>query len=400
MGKDAMTTGTLSIICLFVLYIMYSIKNKKIIYDKIDVIAYLFVIVGGGSLLIMLVSGTLPEQMIGREIRKYFHFFTSVFIFIIIKNYYYIEDEINVYKLIQNLIGLILILLSIHICISMLVKYMPGFNQYLLIFSGRQKELLEFSSGGFEEISRISSFVFSPEGYAEIIAGIISILIYKLLDSKKVIWGGVFFVLFIGLIFTVTRSGIILFTFSFLAMTFYLMKKRTKALFLYSYAFILIFVPITILNPGLFADVVERFSVTANVYVQGGTTLEIINRDSVFMPAITNIKENINLFGNGISDFNFHNLFMTYLYEEGIIGFMFMSFFIILIFVYLFCALKQVQNESLKALLFACLLSMSIFFVNEMKYEFNRNASYQQIWWSLFGIYMLLSMYAMNKKFI
>jgi hypothetical protein len=50
--------------------------------------------------------------------------------------------------------------------------------------------------------------------------------------------------------------------------------------------------------------------------------------------------------------------------------------------------LKQ-KKTSFYLLALACLLSLLCFLINELKFEFNRSDSYQQIVWIFFGIYYL-----------
>jgi hypothetical protein len=75
-------------------------------------------------------------------------------------------------------------------------------------------------------------------------------------------------------------------------------------------------------------------------------------------------------------------------YQKGILGAA--LFFSVLLFPLIrLVGAMQSQTHRNKELVFACLLSMFLFLVNETKFEFTRHASYQQIWWGIMALYYL-----------
>jgi len=115
-----------------------------------------------------------------------------------------------------------------------------------------------------------------------------------------------------------------------------------------------------------------------------------MNRGGVFYRAWDLVVSNVTLFGKGISEFHFHNLYLTTIYQKGVLGMT--LFFIVLLFpVISLAGAMNSHDHGNKELVFACMLSLFLFLINETKFEFIRHASYQQIWWGIIALYYLVS---------
>lgn len=401
MGKDAITTGTVLIFILYIKYLSKSFFMKDCIKENYDYWIYIVIIFGAISFLISFVSGALEISLIGRSIRYYLLFLSSMLIFIIIKNYRpYQEDSSNsnlLYCHLENLLSIILFLSFIHILISLLIKVFPSLSTAFSIFFPRSLEAIDFNRGGIDQVERIRTFIMTPESYGEILASLSPIVLYKYFKYRDTIWIIFLLVFFIGEIFAVTRSGIVLYISGVTIFFFYYTKWEFKKTIFSFFVFIFVIIMTAIIFPSIFEGTITRFLEASNVYNSGGTFIEVINRRG-FIPSFELTISNLSFFGNGISPFHFHNLFLTSFYEKGIIGgFLFLG---ILFYPFTKLIISFIHEHDIKQkrLLFSCILSMTIFFINEFKYEFIRGSSYQQICMAIFATYYLSISHYYSKK--
>lgn len=389
MGKDAITTGT---ICIFILYLKYltnSLFKKNFIREKYDYWIYALIFLSAFSIAYIYSVGIIDQSEAGRAIRHTFGFFGAALLFLVIKNSY-IETPTPTEALenhIEKIFNLFLILVAVHISISITVKFIPSSGVLFTPFLSRQVNILDVYGRG--EIERISSFVIGYEAYGEIIAVLTPILIYKIIRYKGCFWPLCLFLFCAGQILAVTRSGIILFITGILIALLYYSRKKLGKTVAVAYSLSISIILALMFTPAIFGNAIERFSLITKTYNKGGTLIEILNRKDVFNRGWEEFLNTISLLGNGISDFHFHNLYLTALYEKGIIG----GILFLVIFFYpvfqLFKALKFGFTYN-KDLIFLCFLSSILFLINEFKYEFLRGSSYQQICLGLFATYYLV----------
>jgi hypothetical protein len=327
-------------------------------------------------------TGVLVKNQIGYAVRYVFSFFGAMLFFIVIKNSHSQSELYNEH--IEKLLTLFLFLVSIHILISVSIKYLPALGSIFKIFLGRTSDTLEIYRRN--NLERISSFVISYEEYGEILASLLPIALYKYFKYRSLLWLVCIILLSVGEIFSVTRSGIILFIIAGAVTFLYHIKERLFKVTILSYIFFTLFLSFFILNPHFFSDVTYRFANSVEAYKSGLSLVEIINRDDVFLDAWNQTISNISFFGNGVSPFHFHNLFLTTFYEKGVIG---ACIFFSVLFYPMIRLIKSFSSDTSinKAFIFSCILSMVLFFSNELKFEFTRHSSYQQICWGLFATY-------------
>lgn len=391
MGRDAMTTGTVCIFLLFFKYLIVSFNERSFIKEKFDLCIYLLIILGAISIIFPYWTGVLEKEQIGPAVRLFFGFFGATLLFLVIKNYREDKSQSNSELYtdhIENLLSLFLLLVSLHVLLSIAVKFSPGFGSVFKPFLARDIEV--FDIFGRDELERLNSFIFSYEIYGEILAVLSPLVLYKIFRFGNPIWIIYFLLFALGEIFTVTRSGIILFVIGMVSSLLYHFREKLGKALVFTCTLLVSLVFLIYLNPSLFGDVILRFSDLAETYKSGGTAIETINRADVFIPAWDLTVSNLAFFGNGVTDFHFHNLFLTTLHQKGIIGATF--FFVVLLYPAL-RLIKSLNRETSanKALIFSCLLSMALFLINEIKFEFTRHASYQQICWGLFATYYRVS---------
>jgi len=397
MGRDALTTGTIFIFIMYVKYIFQAYNERKIFQQKNSPMVYSLIILG----ILPIIMGNLEATKIGPAVRLYFGYASSLLFFLVIIN---CGEDIrksnsgDYINYIEKLLNLYFLLISLHILISISIKLIPSIEHLFKIFYTREVEALQFAIGGkYAHIERIRSFLFTPESYGEILGSFCPLIIYKLINYRNKIWFICFSMFVIGLILSVTRSGIILFiTGTALSLIFYFPKKFTR---IYTVATVfIIFLSLSIFfNQHIFENVLLRFNYAREAYVSSGNIIDIINRTGVFYSALELVKNNISLFGNAISLFHFHNLILTIIHERGIIG---ATLFLILLFIPAFRLTKSIylNRYTNNGLNFSCLLCFSLFIINETKYEFIRASSYQQLCWGLVAIFYLVSSLAQENN--
>jgi hypothetical protein len=326
------------------------------------------------------------KDTIGYISRKYFYLVSSLMLFLSIKNIPLYDNEL-LRNFANKALDLILILIATHILIAVLVKYIPQMGSIFSIFLTR--EYNTFDSVNREKMARISSFVFTPESFGEIIAVVCPLLFYKLYKNKIGVWLIITLIYLTGLIYTVTRSGILLFSLGIIGSMLFRSSTKISKNMIIVYALAFMMFSFYFLNQSVFSDLYIRFKAIDASYQSGGNIFEIINRGG-FLETLKLVFGNVSFFGHGITDYNFHNLYLTIFHSRGIFGFI--LYFTILFFPS-FSLYKVFKNNRCadRDLIFACLLSYTIFAINEFKYEFNRSSSYQQLCWALFSVYFLLS---------
>lgn len=388
-GKDAITTGTAFIFVVFFKYLISCFKDRNFIKERLDYFVYALIFVGFLSVLIPIYSGEIESQLIGKAIKNYFGFLSSLLLFIIVKNptanIMNSQKNTNVY--IEKMLSVILILVSVHILISIAVKYFPVVGPLFTVFQPKEAELLQISESTVD-VARIKSFTFTPESYGEILAFLSPIAIYKMFNFENHFWKFCLGLFLVGLVLSVTRSGLVLFSIGFLlALIFYFRRKNARAVVVASLSMTLV-LTIMFLFPTLLEDVLIRFGQAADIYNRSGEFVEIINRENVFIPAWAAVTSNLTFLGNGVTEFHFHNLYLSVLHQRGFVG------LALFLYVLIFPMFKLIETfysnkKSNKELIYMCTLSMFLFLINEFKYEFIRYYSYQQICFAIFAIYYL-----------
>lgn len=401
MGNDAITTGTICIFVLFVKYLDDSFRFRNTIKENFDYWIYLLIIIGAISVLSPYLAGTLESEQMGRAIRKFFVFLSALLFFLVVKNSQtnntgHVSQVDNEH--IEKLLSLFLILVSVHILISVLIKLIPATGAAFQPFLSTHVESGLYIHG-INDIARIKSFIMTPEIYGEFLAVLCPIVFYKIFRFNKPIWFVCLCLFALGEIFSVTRSGIVLFVFGGLCCLVYYAKINIGRAVAAGYVLMIALLIILFVKPSFFEDVQKRFHTSIETYQSDGRIYEVLNR-RVYLDAWETTRSNLTWFGNALTEFNFHNLLLTTIHKNGLIG---ASLFLIVLFYPFIRLMKSYKSDFYinRPLLFACILSVILFLINEMKFEFYRGSSYDQILWGLFATYYLVarhSFYVMDNK--
>ena len=394
MGRDAITTGTLCIFALFIKYVMASFDDRNFIKNRLDYAVYLLIFFGLLSLSPYVLKGGLSIGHLGPALRDFFAFAGGILLFNIIRNSW--TDETSASELeyhIELLISFLLVLTAIHILISLSIKLNPSIGPYFNIFLGRNAELMDFGT----DMYRINTIIMGGEAFGEMLAILSPLALYKFWRNKNPLWFSCFILFCIGILLTVTRSALILFILA--VFVFIATVSRKELIRVVSAAAVLIFVlvPVVYVYPSLFGEMFNRLDDAVDSYYATGDIFAALNR-RFFPQVFQQVISNITLFGAGEAlvkinaDLyrNFHNLYMTVIYEKGILGSMVFMFVLTSPLVRLIKSYRNDLSYEAKLLTNACLISLGVFFINEFKLEFTRHASYQQICWAIFAVYYLV----------
>jgi len=182
-GKDAISTGTVFII---IIYILIKLNKDNVNYDlypKDNLLLVVFIII-----LISVLGTTLniSGSNWGPNIRHLVNFISSVVLFFIIispinKN----ELNINELEYIEKIIGIIIIVVTLQICVSFLVFFFPNYQNLFSIFFHRTQNNFNiyFSEAG--NIYRSASVIMEGEQFGELLAILFPFVLYKALKKKK-----------------------------------------------------------------------------------------------------------------------------------------------------------------------------------------------------------------------
>lgn len=405
LGKDAFSTGTLAIFITLAWALTKYKFGKTLAYDK-KFWRLLFLL--AVTALIGMATKT-PGAYWGPAIRHYVNFVSSVALFFLIVHAQYIVGIANGKKeYIEKLISVLLSITVAHVFLSFLIFNFQWIEKYFSIFLHRTQEHL----GGHivnDVYVRATSVFTGGEEFGELLILLFPFALYKLFVSRKKIYWFVIGSLVIGIVISGTRSTFLLIIFQTLAFVYILMpaKYNSRKLVItvgFAFVFILMLPIFTKYSPIL----MDRVQVTLDQLGQKEDVVTIINRSSVWPLAWDLTVKTISLFGHGpIQAYgigfpvkNFHNLYMSLIFQFGVIGsIVFFMFFFILAKRLFFVAKKNKgESGSFYLLTLTCLLSLSGFLINEIKFEFNRSDSYQQIVWIFFGIFYLTGTIWQNHK--
>lgn len=390
-GKDAFTISTALI---YIFSIKYFLESKtKLQIDIVAVLILILIIFGAISTI------NVPKNLFWRAARKYSDFASSLLLLgYIYYQFSHLTDNKHFLEFINKFFSVILIMVTSQVLISILIWRVPYMKFVFSYFTFSNVEEITAYSEGITSIQRMKSLIYGPEAFAESIAVICPIVMYKFLKNRKILWFLLYIVLFYGIIYTRTRSGIFLFaiaTILYLLFNIKNISSKTSIILIYGISF---FIFSVIFWGNFYIDALIRFEESLQAY-ESGNYLEAINRPGFFENFIY-VFDHMGYWGNGllsIYDYtggtHLHSLYQTIIFQFGLFGSIVYFFFLYFILIRLLRTFLLAYKTEYKMLAFSLLLSYLIFLTNEFKYEFNRGEAYQQISWALFGAYMLGSRY-------
>ncbi len=400
-GKDAITTSTILIfVYISWLFLMSGTKVfKGISRDAVALISFALV-------MIAFINTVFVVEALYKAsaLRSSISFLSAVFLYVIVTNYrsitlQSITHDQKTTLVIDLLIGAVVIQLMIGIAVMLL----PDIQDYLSVFFRREQDSLALRIGEGYKISRIATVIFGAEQIGEVVAISYPIVLCKYLFSigrKKLLYAVYLLTLLIGLVLSGTRSGIVLVL--SITILFYFMRvpvKISKEKWILVGVGLGVLVLSLLLIPQVYATIIERMMYALDKANTGSEYIEVMNRTLAWDEAMRVTSDKLNILGNGplqavrmnLASINFHNLYFTIVFQYGLLGAL---LFVILILIVLSGLINTYQNTTSydnKMLAFAAILSFLSFLVNEVKFEFNREVTYQQVVYCYLALYVLIS---------
>ena len=395
-GRDAFTTGTLVIF----IVLAWVLSRFKFIATVARDRGFFFLLILLCIIAFIGMTTKTPPEYWGPAIRQYVNFISSIAVFILIihaKNIKGMPGSDKEY--IEKTINILLLLTVLHVYLSLLIFNSPWIEKFFTIFLDREQEHL-----GYHVLNnvyvRATSIFTGGEEFGELIVLIFPFALYKLFFSKKVIYWFVIASLLLGMLLSGTRSAFFLIVFQILIFVCVLVPakyNRKKIVFTVTFSFIcLLMLPFFLKYSPILMD---RVQLTLDQIGQKENIIIVLNRSSVWPLAWDLTVKTISIFGHGPIQArgigfpveNFHNLYMSLLFQFGVIGLTIFFILFILLAKRLFAVAKKIKRENTVTYLLAvsCLISLFCFLINEIKFDFNRSDSYQQFVWCIFAIFYL-----------
>ncbi|MEW6443887.1 MAG: hypothetical protein AB1640_23325 [bacterium] len=389
LGRDVVTSTTLFILIVYGKHFIRSYNRPR---SALDVFVFLLLLSGTVSAVLSVVSVYPDVFRMGYSVRHYLGFASAILLFLLLEDSGRAAHEPAAASRgprVNTVLSLVLILTAVHVVISIGVKYVPSLGSAFALFVPKGEV---FDIPGRGSIERMGSFALGgAENYGELLAVLAPIVVYKMFSGR--LWWGLCLMLFaLGEIFSVTRSGILLMAAgTFIAI---LVHGRSNAMRFAGLAYVLTgaLLGLVFLLPGVVGDMTERFGLALQTYDSTGDFFEAINRAEL-PRRWEDLCSELSLFGRGFvptpfghGPVHFHNLVLTTLYRLGAVG----CFLFLLVAAWPAGRLMRrlAAGRRMHApLAFSCLLSMALLGVNEMKFEFTREAPYQQLIWALLGVF-------------
>lgn len=396
LGKDALSTGTLIIFITFTWSLTKHRIGSTIAKDKF-LFALLFFMICIAS--VGMLTKT-PQGYWGPAARNYINFISSLAVFILIIHSQHISGVADSRRdYIEKIITTLLVITVIHVFLSFIILNYPWVEQYLTIFLNRTQENLggEMLDGAYV---RATSVFIHGEEFGELLILLFPFVLYKVFASKEKFYFLITVALLFGTLLSGTRSAFFLIIFQILVFVFILAPKRYNSkkivLSVALLSICLLMLPVFFKYGSILIDRVQE---TLVLIGKDEDLINVVNRSFPWPPAYELTINTISFFGHGplqacvigFPVYNFHCLYLSLLFQFGIIGtIVFLLFFITLAKRLLGSVNRLKQKKGSDYLLIiTCLLSLICFLINEIKFEFNRADSYQQFVWCAFSVVYL-----------
>jgi len=395
-GNDAFSTGTLLIFVTFA-WALSKHKLRATLTNDRNLFRLLSLLAGIG--LIGMATKT-PGAYWGPAVRSYLNFISSVaFFFLIIHSQNIMGISGSKKEYIEKLISVLLLITVAHIFLCFFIFNYPGIEKYFTVFLRRTQEHFSGDMLGGHYVRGTTIFT-GGEEFGELLILLFPFVLYRLFTTPKKLYWFVAASFLLGLGLSATRSALFLMIFQGLAFIYFLVPgkyNRKKIAFTISFGLVFMLLLPVFLKYDLF--LMDRVQDMLDQIGRKADIISVVNRSGVWQLAWEVTIKTVSMVGHGpiqaykigFPGENFHCLYLSLLFQFGVIG---LVLFIILFFVMakrLFIVAKNIkrENDSVYLLALSCLLSLFCFLVNEIKFEFNRGDSYQQFVWGIFAVYYL-----------
>lgn len=363
--------------------------NKKIsLNKKIFPLVFPLIFIGAISTLNLLPSFALFRTSFWNLILL----ISTVLFLLLLDSITFRNDEEKHFYIIRW-VDLIIFCMCIQILFGALVYYFPNTGGWFKIFFSASNETGLQSTITENNLIRLRTFSLPTEAVGEFCAMLIPYAAYRLTFQKSWPYIPGILILLAGVALSGTRSAAIL---SILAIFAYygFVEKSIKIRLLHLSILIATITMLVIFEIGT-STIITRFSSTYEVYATGADMGTVLNRKFLFKENWIFFYKNLSFFGNGLVSpvaarylfVDFHNIYLTIVYQFGIIGSVFYFMLPLTLLTSLFKVLQK-HGEQTK-LTKVYIISLLIFLINETKFEFTRKNDYVLIVWILLSIFYL-----------
>jgi len=300
-------------------------------------------------------------------------------------------------RVVEVLIAALVSVLALHVVLSLAMQRWPGMEHYLSVFLYTGQQSIAADTEG--QYARATTVFTGGEQFGELLLLVFPFAVYKLFRSSLVIYLPLTLVLLTGVVASATRSAILLVSLQIVLFGLVLLLRRVnwaRSTLVLGFAVIAIVVFAPVFASAIQASI-ERLDVSAAALQTGSGLTAALNRSLVWPNAIAVTTQHVSLFGHGPvqafvlgigGPYNFHSLYLTLLFEFGVLGATVWLVFFVYLGARLFSVLRRIRfrTDPAALLLTACLLSLLCFLLNEIKFEFNRDDSAQQFVWLVLGV--------------
>lgn len=381
-NKDALTITTLLIIIIFVSTVMGGsfAKARTVAVFKV---AYIF-----PTLIIIsfTISLVLNPILFGQSFRYYVANVSGVLLYFV--TILTVKNKNDISAVMKIITGALLL----QSFIMILQHIFPPMENLLVLFGTR---LLTPQSAFVEGMERATGTVLNYELLAEwfLIGAVLSIAI--IYDTRKYIYSISLFLCMIGMIFTKTRSAVILFLSAFiLILTLPNILKRNHAI--NSIRLLLVVLIFVLMCVAIFPAQTQELLQRLEKYLSFGKLVspEAINRQGVWENVAKRFIQNVTLFGAGLYNVetlyswagSFHSLYLTILYKFGIFGIVVHTVFWAKLMQKGLYYLIRNRNSKNWYQLFFLTLAVALILVDGVKVEYLRDANFIQFAWLLYAL--------------
>lgn len=365
-------------------------RRSRSISDGIEKLIYLL-----SFLTLFTLFSSAGESNFLLGVRQYLIFLIGIGMFL-----YLVKAPIDNYieesKMLEIIMDLTLLLTFLNIITVFFVSRFPVLGSFLQNISSSQDDI-SFSSLT-DGVSRLRFFMAGPEGTGELLAVLSPLAIYKYLTKNKIIYVIVYAVFFMANILTATRSTILLFIMGSLVTCLFCWKWQAVNVVKLGFSLSVLMLIFILIKPDFIEGALHRFSLVKTNVKEFADISYVLNREIVWREGLAGLR-NAGFLGQGFIPpdhsgeikVNFHNLYLTRIYQIGWIGAL--IFFIIWVLIYLrLWRMQTRQIDRQKIFLLRCfMVALTILLVNEMKYEFTRYPRFEYLYLFLFGIAYRLS---------
>jgi hypothetical protein len=381
-GKDAITLTSVMIFFLISTLIIYNlIKKSNLSVLELDFVLPLLLLVCFTFTLM------LNRQFLGQSFRHYIGNVSGIIL------YFIIVIQVKYKTRIITIIKIMVITMVIQAVISFTQIYFHNVYDAILQVFGAQG----FDSRVFmiENSVRVSGTVWDYELLSELflVGALLSVaLIYV---TGKYLHVCSLLCCLAGMIFTKTRSSIMLFSGGFVVTLIFLnlFRKDFKAISVKIAIVIGLGMAVfTVLFPDQISAIFERLA----IYFQGSEhfSAKAVNRTGAWNRGIDLIAEHVSAFGNGFYNVeniyknlgSFHSLYLTLLYKIGFVGSaVYVIFWLRLIGMAVIVLVRDKWLDNWH-LIFFLFLSTILLLIDGIKIEYIRHGHFIQFVWTVFAL--------------